>query len=78
SVGLVGENLGRLARAGIAVRDDAGCHRYAPANAVLHGLCGRLEAAYRERPVAMINMIARPSDSLQSLADAFKFRGDGK
>ena len=46
--------------------------------AVLEELCGRLEAAYRERPVAIINMIARPNDPLQSLADAFKFKGGDK
>jgi hypothetical protein len=75
-MGLVSENLAALQRAGLTVQDE-GCHRYAPANPVLDALCARLEAAYRERPVAVINMIARPSDPLQSLANAFKFRGDG-
>lgn len=74
---LVSDNLQRLEAAGIVIPDDTGCYRYAPASPVLDGLCGRLEAAYRERPVAVVNMIAKPS-SVQSLADAFKFRGDGK
>lgn len=78
SAGLVSDNLKALERAGLAVRDDAGCHRYAPFGPVLDALCARLEAAYRERPVAVINMIARPADPVQSLADAFKFRGDDK
>jgi hypothetical protein len=42
---------------------------------VLGGLCDQLEQAYRERPVAIVNLIAAPRDPLQSLADAFKFRG---
>lgn len=74
---LVSDNLQRLEAAGVVIPDDDGCFRYAPANAVLDDLCARLEAAYRERPVAVVNMIAKPT-SVQSLADAFKFRGDGK
>lgn len=75
---LVSDNLQRLAVADLAIREDDGCWRYAPAAPVLDALCARLEAAYRERPVAVVNMIARPTDPLQSLADAFKFRGGGK
>lgn len=78
SAGLVAENLAGLARAGVAMPDDAGRHRYAPASAVIAALCDRLAQAYRERPVAVINMIAKPRDPLQSLADAFKFRGGDK
>ncbi|RAK56944.1 hypothetical protein [Phenylobacterium deserti] len=74
---LVSDNLQRLEAAGVVIPDDDGCFRYAPANPVLDDLCTRLEAAYRERPVAVVNMIAKPT-SVQSLADAFKFRGDGK
>lgn len=75
---LVNDILQRLADASLAIRDDQGCWRYAPAAPVLDDLCAQLEAAYRERPVAVVNMIAKPSDPLQSLADAFKFRGGGK
>jgi hypothetical protein len=75
---LVSDNLGRFQRSGIVVLDDKDCHRYAPASPVLDALCGALERAYRERPVSIINMIAAPPDPLQGLADAFKFRGDGK
>jgi hypothetical protein len=75
STGLVNDNLQRFERGGIAVRDDQGCFRYAPAAPVLAELCDQVEQAYRERPVAMVNLIASPRDPLQSLADAFKFRG---
>ena len=78
SHGLVADNLAGLQRAGVALRDDFGSYHFAPANAVVAELCARLEAAYRERPVAVINTIARPRDPLQSLADAFRFRGGGK
>ena len=74
---LVSDNLQRLATAGVVVPDDAACYRYAPVSPVLDELCAALEAAYRERPVAVVNMIAKPT-AVQSLADAFKFRGDGK
>ena len=78
STGLVNDNLQRFERGGITVRDDKGCHRYAPAAAVLGQLCDRLEAAYKQRPVSIVNLIAAPRDPLQSLANAFKFRGEDK
>lgn len=78
SQNLVTDNLARLERSGLVVADDAGCYRYSPASPVLDNLCERLEAEYRERPVAVVNMIAKPANPLQSLADAFKFRGSGK
>ena len=78
SMGLVVANLQSFERSGIGVRDDQGCYRYSPAAPILAGLCDRLETAYKERPVAIVNLIAAPRDPLQSLADAFKFRGDGK
>lgn len=75
STNLVTDNLTAFERSGLAVRDDDGCWRYAPAAAALNDLADRLEHAYRERPVAIINLIARP-DPIQGLADAFKWRGD--
>lgn len=76
STALVGDSLARFERAGLVVREDGDKARYAPASPILAELCERLEQAYRERPVAVINVIATPPDPLQSLADAFKFRGD--
>jgi hypothetical protein len=78
SQALVADNLEAFTRGGLVVLDDAECYRYAPAAPVLGRLCDELEAAYRERPVAVINLIAKPQDPIQSLADAFKFRGPGK
>jgi hypothetical protein len=73
---LVADNLAAFERSGLAVQDDEGCWRYAPAGAALDDLATRLEAAYRQRPVAIINLIATPPDPIQGLADAFKWRGD--
>jgi DNA-binding IclR family transcriptional regulator len=73
SFGLVERILKQLVASGLLATDDAG-HRYAPAPQALDLLCGELEAAYRERPVSVISLIARPTDPLQSLADAFRFK----
>ncbi|MCR5874457.1 hypothetical protein LRS10_09915 [Phenylobacterium sp. J426] len=76
STPLVNDNLQRFERSGLVVRDEDDTWRYAPAIQVLHDLANQLEAAYRERPVSIINIIAAPPDPVQGLADAFKFRGD--
>jgi hypothetical protein len=74
---LVSDNLSRFETSGLVAPDDD-CFRFAPATPVLDALCGQLEAAYRERPVSVINMIAQPGGPLQSLADAFRFKGGDK
>ena len=76
SPGLVIDNLAGFERGGISAPDDDERHRYCPATPLLDGLCQRLEEAYRARPVAVVNMIAQPRDPVQSLADAFRLRGD--
>lgn len=68
--------LADLQRAGIVVGEAEGV-RYAPASPVIVDLCDRIEAAYRERPVAVIKAISAPPDRLQALADAFRIKGDG-
>jgi hypothetical protein len=73
---LVTDNLQRFERSGLVLRDEDEGWRFAPANPVLDALAARLDAAYRERPVSVINLIAAPPDPVQGLADAFKFRGD--
>lgn len=78
SPGLVIDNLALFARGGIAAPDEEARHRYCPATPLLDSLCERLEAAYRARPVAVVNMIATPSDPVQSLADAFRLKGNGE
>jgi hypothetical protein len=76
STNLVGDILASFETSGLALHDDAGCWRYAPAGPALDELAARLEGAYRERPVAIINLIASRIDPIQGLADAFKWRGD--
>jgi len=78
SPGLVIDNLAGLARGGLSEPDAEARHRYCPATPLLDSLCGRLEAAYRARPVAVVNMIAQPRDPVQSLADAFRLKGSGE
>jgi len=75
STSLVSENLAGFERAGLVACEDGAC-RFAPASPVLVQLCDELDQAYRERPVAVINVIASSKDKLQTLADAFKLKGD--
>ena len=71
---LVGTCLDQLQAAGLLVREDNGAWRYAPAAPALDQLTAGLEAAYAERPVAIVNAImATPTDRLKSFADAFRF-----
>jgi len=72
---LVTDCLGVLERAGL-VHGEEGSFRYAPASSVMRTLCDELEAAYRERPVAVVNTITRRrSDPLKGFADSFRFGG---
>lgn len=70
----VGGGLRDLERARLITRNPDGGGRYAPQNERLADLADRLAAAYRESPVALINLITR-SNSAQDFANAFKFRG---
>lgn len=78
STAIVAAALEQFERGGLILAEDGGGYRYAPASDILRELCDGLEQIYRERPVAVINAIASPADRLQGLADAFKFKGDGK
>lgn len=72
---LVSGCLDGLQRAGLVIGEE-GTFRYAPASPTLAALCDDLEAAYRERPVAVVNTIARRRpDPLQGFADSFRFGG---
>ncbi len=74
SSSLVVDNLARFERSGLVIRAEGDGWRFAPANALMGTLVEDLAAAYRERPVSIINIIARP-DPVQGLADAFKLKG---
>jgi len=67
--------LGDLTRAGLVAAASAEAWRYAPAEPRLADLAERLAEAFRQSPVSLINLIAKPAQSAQWLADAFKFRG---
>jgi hypothetical protein len=71
---LVDDCLEGLQRAGVIIGSPEGV-RYGPASPMLANLCDQLEAAYRERPVAIVNLIAsRRPDPLKGFADSFRFR----
>jgi hypothetical protein len=66
--------LAALAAIGLARRDDAGW-RYAPADAARDDLIARVERAYRERRLTVINLIYAPKpNDLQAFSDAFRLR----
>jgi len=75
SPSLVSDNLARFEKSGLVTRAEGEGWRFAPANSVLATLVEDLADAYRQRPVAIINIIARPADPVQGLADAFKLKG---
>ena len=75
NVTLVSDCLSGLERAGLVIGEE-GVYRYAPASPLLRTLCDELEAAYRERPVAVVNTITRRRpDPLRGFADSFRFGG---
>jgi hypothetical protein len=72
---LVNDCLAGLQRGGLVIGED-GVFRYAPASPTLAALADDLEATYRERPVAVVNTIARRRpDPLTGFADSFRFGG---
>lgn len=75
SLPIVVSALDAFKRSGLVAHDDDGRYRYAPASTFLAEFGDLVERQYRERPVAVINLIAAPEDRLQQLADAFRFRG---
>ena len=73
---LVQRNLAQFERLGLAVRQEDGW-RYAPANSWLDRMVQDLAERYSQRPSSTMQMI-HARDPIQSLADAFKFRGPAK
>jgi DNA-binding transcriptional ArsR family regulator len=74
----VAQALAAFETAGLVRRDQDGTISYAPATPVLEEICDRLERAYRERPVAVINVImSAPDERLRTFADAFRLKPSG-
>ena len=75
SAPLVQDCLQRLQLAGLALEVNER-FSFAPASPRLRVLCVGLEAAYRERPVAVVNTItSRRPDPLKGFADSFRLGG---
>lgn len=73
---LVQQSLATFEAVGLLRRDDEDRWRYEPATPLLDQLCAALEARYRERPLSVIEAIAKaPDDKLRSFADAFRIKG---
>jgi hypothetical protein len=70
---LIAGRLDELRESGLAAPEN-GAWRFAPATPELHRFSDQLAEAYQTRPVALINVIAAPSQ-VQDLADAFRFKG---
>jgi DNA-binding IclR family transcriptional regulator len=71
---LVAQNLPQLIAGGLVSEEDGG-FRYRPATTVLDQACAVLEQQYRERPVAIVNLIVGAGrDPVQGFADAFRFK----
>jgi hypothetical protein len=72
---LVRRCLEQLEAGGLIACDPGDRCRFAPASPVLAEMCAALEAAYRERPLAIINAItAAPDDRLRDFSNAFRLK----
>ena len=70
----VARRLDGLCKKGIVVAAD-GTYRYGPGDSDIRAAIARLAAAYRERPVAVITIIAsKPMENVQAFSDAFRLR----
>lgn len=75
STSIVASSLQSFERSGLVTHDGEGRYRYTPASTLLEAFGDMVAQQYRERPVAVINLIVAPEDRIQQLADAFRFRG---
>jgi hypothetical protein len=74
SAPLVSDNLAQLAVAGL-IREEPEGFVYGPATPALEEAVSALEAAYRQRPVHVVNLIVGAStQNVQGFADAFRFK----
>lgn len=78
STPVVNESLQALQKAGLTSGTADGRYSYAPASAALDEISGRLEIAYKQKPVSVVNaIVASPKGTLQTFADAFRIKGKG-
>ena len=77
SESVVARSVEALVAAGLAVAEEEGCYRYAPASADLEALVAATVEMYKSRPDAVRRLIAeRPAGELSAFANAFKLRRD--
>lgn len=70
---LVEQLLGDFSRSGL-IASAEGRHRFQPAGEATDRLCDRLDVAFRERPIAIAALIAKPANNVQAFADAFRIK----
>ena len=76
SATVVQEVLATFQHAGLVTMEPDGCYRYQPAAALLDQWAGEIDAAYTQRPSAVIKVIfSAPDSKVQIFADSFLFRG---
>lgn len=76
---LIDRLLDRLMLAGLVGRNGDGAFRFECATPDTEQLCEALSLAADERPIALRDaIIASPNDKLRDLADAFRFKDNGK
>ena len=74
---VIGNGVDALVAAGLAVEDQDGSVRYAPASPDLERLADATEALYAKKPDAVRRMIvAAATDGVTAFADAFRLRRD--
>jgi hypothetical protein len=79
SAALVADNLAGFMVSGLVQETERGRFIYRPASPVLAELCDELEKEYRRRPVTVVQaIVARTTNHVQNLADAFRFRDSDK
>ena len=76
SSSVVKDGLITLQTAGLAMADESGAWRYAPASPAFDRLTSDLEILYRERPTIVTQALFGRADRLRSFADAFRLRKD--
>lgn len=73
----VATHLQFFVEAGFAAKVDADTYRYNAQETGMHALIEELAQVYRERPVALVELIySEPQRKLRILADAFKIKKD--